>query len=151
MVFEIASISSSAKKIIEMAGLGAVFSLPAVSSPDAETEDGLRKVLTMFRWTKLLLLMVAWRWTCLMIIAMRLKLNLPDTDADPNLDFSDDTPKEDDFTMDFDEETNELISRKWLTIKKNQVRIHKEEMILAIQSQMILNLNQVLLSNLEDL
>ena len=41
MVFEIASISSSAKKIIEMAGLGAVFTLPKVSNPEATTEDNV--------------------------------------------------------------------------------------------------------------
>jgi len=114
MVFEIASISSSAKKIIEMAGLGAVFTLPAVSSPEAPTDDatddsgdvqpegiapadgGMEMDLADDNDDEI-------------------ELNLPDTDTDtdadedsePNLDFSDDTPKEDDFTMDFDEESNE--------------------------------------------
>jgi len=114
MVFEIASISSSAKKIIEMAGLGAVFTLPAVSSPEAPTDDatddsgdvqpegiapadgGMEMDLADDNDDEI-------------------ELNLPDTDTDtdtdedsePNLDFSEDTPKEDDFTMDFDEESNE--------------------------------------------
>jgi len=116
MVFEIASISSSAKKIIEMAGLGAVFTLPAVSSPEAPTDDatddsgdvqpeeiapadgGMEMDLADDNDDEI-------------------ELNLPDTDTDnevnadvdsePNLDFSDETPKEDDFTMDFDEESNE--------------------------------------------
>lgn len=111
MVFEIASISSSAKKIIEMAGLGAVFTLPAVSSPEAPTDDatddsgdvqpegiapadgGMEMDLADDNDDEI-------------------ELNLPDTDTDtdedsePNLDFSDDTSKEDDFTMDFDEESN---------------------------------------------
>ena len=109
MVFEIASISSSAKKIIEMAGLGAVFTLPAVSSPEAPTDDatddsgdvqpegiapadgGMEMDLADDNDDEI-------------------ELNLPDTDTDedsePNLDFSEDTPKEDDFTMDFDEESN---------------------------------------------
>jgi anti-sigma B factor antagonist len=111
MVFEIASISSSAKKIIEMAGLGAVFTLPAVSSPEAPTDDatddpgdvqpegiapadgGMEMDLADDNDDEI-------------------ELNLPDTDIDtdedsePNLDFSEDTPKEDDFTMDFDEESN---------------------------------------------
>jgi len=102
MVFEIASISSSAKKIIEMAGLGAVFSLPKESSPEAATDDavkedeiapadgGMEMDLTDDNTDEI-------------------DLNLPEaeTDSEPSLDFSDDTPKEDDFTMDFDEETNE--------------------------------------------
>lgn len=116
MVFEIASISSSAKKIIEMAGLGAVFTLPAVSSPEAPTDDatddsgdvqpeeiapadgGMEMDLADDNDDEI-------------------ELNLPDNDNDaeanadvdsePNLDFSDETPKEDDFTMDFDEESNE--------------------------------------------
>jgi anti-anti-sigma factor len=112
MVFEIASISSSAKKIIEMAGLGAVFTLPAVSSPEAPTDDatddsgdvqpegiapadgGMEMDLADDNDDEI-------------------ELNLPDTDTDtdediePNLDFSEDTSKEDDFTMDFDEESNE--------------------------------------------
>jgi len=109
MVFEIASISSSAKKIIEMAGLGAVFTLPAVSSPEAPTDDatddsgdvqpeeiapadgGMEMDLADDNDDEI-------------------ELNLPDTDTDediePNLDFSEDTSKEDDFTMDFDEESN---------------------------------------------
>jgi anti-anti-sigma factor len=109
MVFEIASISSSAKKIIEMAGLGAVFTLPAVSSPEAPTNDvtddsgdvqpegiapadgGMEMDLADDNDDEI-------------------ELNLPDTDTDedsePNLDFSEDTSKEDDFTMDFDEESN---------------------------------------------
>jgi len=109
MVFEIASISSSAKKIIEMAGLGAVFTLPAVSSPEAPTDDatddsgdvqpegiapadgGVEMDLADDNDDEI-------------------ELNLPDTDTDedsePNLDFSEDTSKEDDFTMDFDEESN---------------------------------------------
>jgi anti-anti-sigma factor len=113
MIFEIASISSSAKKIIEMAGLGAVFSLPAVSSPDAETDNeqdgeagqeqevspadgGIEMDLSTDGSDD------------------EIELNLPDTDTDtdtdtdpePNLDFSEDTPTEDDFTMDFNEDEN---------------------------------------------
>ena len=111
MVFEIASISSSAKKIIEMAGLGAVFTLPEVSSPEALTDDvtddpgdvqpeeiapadgGMEMDLADDNDDEI-------------------ELNLPDNDtgadedSEPNLDFSDDTPKEDDFTMDFDEESS---------------------------------------------
>ncbi|EDZ64255.1 STAS domain protein [beta proteobacterium KB13] len=107
MIFEIASISSSAKKIIEMAGLGAVFSLPAVSSPDAETDNGQdgaeadqeQEVSPADGGIE-------------MDLSTdnsddEIELNLPDTDTDtdtePNLDFSEDTPTEDDFTMDFDE------------------------------------------------
>ena len=133
MVFEIASISSSAKKIIEMAGLGAVFTLPAVSSPEESTDDvtddpgdvqpkeiapadgGMEMDLADDNDDEI-------------------ELNLPDTDADEdtdedtdaNLDFSDDTPKEDDFTMDFDEESNETDQPQVVDNKEksreNQVR-----------------------------
>ena len=131
MVFEIASISSSAKKIIEMAGLGAVFTLPAVSSPEAPTDDatddsgdvqpegiapadgGMEMDLADDNDDEI-------------------ELNLPDTDTDtdedsePNLDFSEDTSKEDDFTMDFDEESNETDQPQLVDNKEksgeNQVR-----------------------------
>lgn len=105
MIFEIASISSSAKKIIEMAGLGAVFSLPAVSSPDAETDNGQdgaeadqeQEVSPADGGIEMDLSTDS--------ADDDIELNLPDTDTDtePNLDFSEDTPTEDDFTMDFDE------------------------------------------------
>jgi len=107
MIFEIASISSSAKKIIEMAGLGAVFSLPAVSSPDAETDneqdgaeaDQEQEVSPADGGIEMDLSTDS--------ADDDIELNLPDTDTDtdtePNLDFSEDTPTEDDFTMDFDE------------------------------------------------
>jgi anti-anti-sigma factor len=107
MIFEIASISSSAKKIIEMAGLGAVFSLPAVSSPDAETDNGQdgaeadqeQEVSPADGGIEMDLLTDS--------ADDEIELNLPDTDTDtdpePNLDFSEDTPTEDDFTMDFNE------------------------------------------------
>lgn len=105
MIFEIASISSSAKKIIEMAGLGAVFSLPAVSSPDAETDNGQdgaeadqeQEVSPADGGIEMDLSTDS--------ADDEIELNLPDTDTDtePNLDFSEDTPTEDDFTMDFDE------------------------------------------------
>ena len=108
MVFEIASISSSAKKIIEMAGLGAVFSLPKESSPEAATDDAVKEASNDDQMDEIAPADGG--------IEMGLdddtdeiELNLPEAEADtePNLDFSDDTPKEDDFTMDFDEETNE--------------------------------------------
>lgn len=103
MIFEIASISSSAKKIIEMAGLGAVFSLPAVSSPDAETDNGQdgaeadqeQEVSPADGGIEMDLSTDS--------ADDDIELNLPDTDTEPNLDFSEDTPTEDDFTMDFDE------------------------------------------------
>lgn len=109
MIFEIASISSSAKKIIEMAGLGAVFSLPAVSSPDAETDNGQdgaeadqeQEISPADGGIEMDLSTDS--------ADDEIELNLPDTDTDtdtdpePNLDFSEDTPTEDDFTMDFDE------------------------------------------------
>lgn len=107
MIFEIASISSSAKKIIEMAGLGAVFSLPAVSNPDAETDNGQdgaeadqeQEVSPADGGIEMDLSTDS--------ADDEIELNLPDTDTDtdtePNLDFSEDTPTEDDFTMDFDE------------------------------------------------
>lgn len=108
MIFEIASISSSAKKIIEMAGLGAVFSLPAVSSPDAETDNGQdgaeadqEQVVSPADGGIEMDLSSD-------VSDDEIELNLPDTDTDtdpePNLDFSEDTPSEDDFTMDFDED-----------------------------------------------
>ena len=106
MIFEIASISSSAKKIIEMAGLGAVFSLPAVSSPDAETDNGQdgaeadqEQVVSPADGGIEMDLSTD-------SADDEIELNLPDTDTDtePNLDFSEDTPTEDDFTMDFDED-----------------------------------------------
>lgn len=108
MIFEIASISSSAKKIIEMAGLGAVFSLPAVSSPDAETgnerggaeADQEQEVSPADGGIEMDLSSD--------VSDDEIELNLPDTDTDtdpePNLDFSEDSPSEDDFTMDFDED-----------------------------------------------
>jgi anti-anti-sigma factor len=106
MIFEIASISSSAKKIIEMAGLGAVFSLPAVSSPDAETDNGQdgaeadqeQEVSPADGGIEMDLSSDG--------SDDEIELNLPDTDSDPepNLDFSEDTPTEDDFTMDFNED-----------------------------------------------
>ena len=103
MIFEIASISSSAKKIIEMAGLGAVFSLPAVSSPDAETDNGQdgaeadqEQVVSPADGGIEMDLSTD-------SADDEIELNLPDTDTEPNLDFSEDTPTEDDFTMDFNE------------------------------------------------
>lgn len=110
MIFEIASISSSAKKIIEMAGLGAVFSLPAVSSPDAETDNGQdgaeadqeQEVSPADGGIEMDLSTDS--------ADDEIELNLPDTntdtdtDTEPNLDFSEDTPTEDDFTMDFNED-----------------------------------------------
>ena len=104
MIFEIASISSSAKKIIEMAGLGAVFSLPAVSSPDAETDNGQdgaetdqeQEVSPADGGIEMDLSSDS--------ADDDIELNLPDTDTEPNLDFSEDTPTEDDFTMDFNED-----------------------------------------------
>ena len=114
MIFEIASISSSAKKIIEMAGLGAVFSLPAVSSPDAEKDNGQdgteadqeQEVSPADGGIEMDLSTDG--------SDDEIELNLPDTDTDtdtdtdpePNLDFSEDTPTEDDFTMDFNEDEN---------------------------------------------
>ena len=105
MIFEIASISSSAKKIIEMAGLGAVFSLPAVSSPDAEKDNGQdgaeadqeQEVSPADGGIEMDLSSDG--------SDDEIELNLPVTDTAPetNLDFSEDTPTEDDFTMDFDE------------------------------------------------
>jgi len=111
MVFEIASISSSAKKIIEMAGLGAVFTLPAVSSPEAPTDDATDDSGDVQPEE-----IVPADGGMEMDLADdnddEIELNLPDTDTDtdtdpePNLDFSEDTPTEDDFTMDFNEDEN---------------------------------------------
>lgn len=109
MVFEIASISSSAKKIIEMAGLGAVFTLPAVSSPEAPTDDATDDSGDVQPEE-----IAPAEGGMEMDLADdnddEIELNLPDNDNDadsePNLDFSDDTPKDDDFTMDFDDESN---------------------------------------------
>ena len=111
MVFEIASISSSAKKIIEMAGLGAVFTLPAVSSPEAPTDDATDDTGDVQPEE-----IVPADGGMEMDLADdnddEIELNLPDTDTDtdtdpePNLDFSEDTPTEDDFTMDFNEDEN---------------------------------------------
>lgn len=108
MVFEIASISSSAKKIIEMAGLGAVFALPKVSNPEATTEDNVEVAGDI----KLEEEIAPADGGMEMDLADKndtdeIELNLPEAEAEANLDFSDDTPKEDDFTMDFDEETIE--------------------------------------------
>jgi len=121
MVFEIASISSSAKKIIEMAGLGAVFSLPAVSSPDARTDNGQdgaeadqeQEATPADGGMEMDLSTDS--------ADDEIELNLPDTDTDtePNLDFSEDTPTEDDFTMDFDEDEKEA--------NESQVVDNKEE------------------------
>jgi len=112
MVFEIASISSSAKKIIEMAGLGAVFTLPAVSSPEAPTDDATDDTGDVQPEE-----IVPADGGMEMDLADdnddEIELNLPDTDTDtdtdpePNLDFSEDTPTEDDFTMDFNEDEND--------------------------------------------
>jgi hypothetical protein len=113
MVFEIASISSSAKKIIEMAGLGAVFALPKVSNPEATTEDNVEVAGDVKLEEEIAPADGGMEMDLADDNDDEIELNLPDTDNDtdedsePNLDFSDDTPKEDDFTMDFDEETNE--------------------------------------------
>ena len=112
MVFEIASISSSAKKIIEMAGLGAVFTLPAVSSPEVPTDDAADDSSDV-QPEEIAPADGGMEMDLADDNDDEIELNLPGTDNDtdedsePNLDFSDDTPKEDDFTMDFDEETNE--------------------------------------------
>jgi len=112
MVFEIASISSSAKKIIEMAGLGAVFTLPAVSSPEESTDDVTDDPVDV-QPKEIAPADGGMEMDLADDNDDEIELNLPDTDTDadedsePNLDFSDDTPKEDDFTMDFDEESNE--------------------------------------------
>jgi len=112
MVFEIASISSSAKKIIEMAGLGAVFTLPAVSSPEESTDDVTDDPVDV-QPKEIAPADGGMEMNLADDNDDEIELNLPDTDTDadedsePNLDFSDDTPKEDDFTMDFDEESNE--------------------------------------------
>lgn len=109
MVFEIASISSSAKKIIEMAGLGAVFTLPAVSSPEAPTDDATDDSGDV-QPEEIAPADGGMEMDLVDDNDDEIELNLPNNDADvdsePNLDFSDDTPKEDDFTMDFDEESN---------------------------------------------
>ena len=130
MVFEIASISSSAKKIIEMAGLGAVFTLPEVSSTEASTDDATddsddvqpEEIAPADGGMEM----------DLADNDDEIELNLPDNDtgadedSEPNLDFSDDTPKEDDFTMDFDEESNETDQPQLVDNKEksgeNQVR-----------------------------
>ena len=127
MIFEIASISSSAKKIIEMAGLGAVFSLPAVSSPDAETgnerggaeADQEQEVSPADGGIEMDLSSD--------VSDDEIELNLPvtDTDPEPNLDFSEDTPTEDDFTMDFDEDKkgpddSQLVDNKGESGKNSQ-------------------------------
>jgi anti-anti-sigma factor len=105
MVFEIASISSSAKKIIEMAGLGAVFSLPKESSSGAATEDHVKEVSDDVQMDEIAPADGGMEMDLTDDNSDEIELNLPE--PEPNLDFSDDTPKEDDFTMDFDEETNE--------------------------------------------
>ena len=107
MVFEIASISSSAKKIIEMAGLGAVFSLPKESSSGAATEDAVKEASGDIQMDEIAPADGGMEMDLSDDNSDEIELNLPEPDTEPNLDFSDDTPKEDDFTMDFDEETNE--------------------------------------------
>jgi anti-anti-sigma factor len=113
MVFEIASISSSAKKIIEMAGLGAVFSLPKESSPGAATEDAVKEVSDDVQMDEIAPADGGMEMDLTDDNSDEIELNLPEAeaeaeaDSEPSLDFSDDTPKDDDFTMDFDEETNE--------------------------------------------
>ena len=104
MIFEIASISSSAKKIIEMAGLGAVFSLPKESSSETATgneAEGAGEV----QLDEIAPADGGMEMDLADDNTDEIELNLPEAEADtePNLDFSDDTPKEDDFTMDFDE------------------------------------------------
>ena len=112
MVFEIASISSSAKKIIEMAGLGAVFALPKVSNPEATTEDNVEVAGDVKLEEEIAPADGGMEMDLADDNDDEIELNLPGTDNDtdedsePNLDFSDDTPKDDDFTMDFDEESN---------------------------------------------
>ena len=107
MVFEIASISSSAKKIIEMAGLGAVFSLPKESSSGAATEDAVKEASEDVQMEEIAPAEGGMELDLTDDNSDEIELNLPEPEPEPNLDFSDDTPKEDDFTMDFDEETNE--------------------------------------------
>ena len=111
MVFEIASISSSAKKIIEMAGLGAVFSLPKESSSGAATEDAVKEANDDIQMDEIAPADGGMEMDLSDDNSDEIELNLPEPepepDTEPNLDFSDDTPKDDDFTMDFDEETNE--------------------------------------------
>ena len=107
MVFEIASISSSAKKIIEMAGLGAVFSLPKESSSGAATEDAVKEANDDIQMDEIAPADGGMEMDLSDDNSDEIELNLPEPDTEPNLDFSDDTPKEDDFTMDFDEETND--------------------------------------------
>jgi len=113
MVFEIASISSSAKKIIEMAGLGAVFTLPAVSSPEAPTDDATDDTAGDVQPEEIVPADGGMEMDLADDNDDEIELNLPDTDTDtdtdpePNLDFSEDTPTEDDFTMDFNEDEND--------------------------------------------
>ena len=107
MVFEIASISSSAKKIIEMAGLGAVFSLPKESSSGAATEDAVKEANDDIQMDEIAPADGGMEMDLSDDNSDEIELNLPEPATEPNLDFSDDTPKDDDFTMDFDEETNE--------------------------------------------
>ena len=107
MVFEIASISSSAKKIIEMAGLGAVFSLPKESSSGAATEDAVKEASDDIQMDEIAPADGGMEMDLSDDNSDEIELNLPEPEPEPNLDFSDDTPKEDDFTMNFDEETNE--------------------------------------------
>ena len=109
MIFEIASISSSAKKIIEMAGLGAVFSLPKESSPEAATEDAVVEGSGDVKSDEIAPPDGGMEMDLADDNADEIDLNILDADADtePSLDFSDANTKEDDITMDFDEDSNE--------------------------------------------
>jgi len=97
-----------------MAGLGAVFTLPAVSSPEESTDDVTDDPVDV-QPKEIAPADGGMEMDLADDNDDEIELNLPDTDTDadadedsePNLDFSDDTPKEDDFTMDFDEESNE--------------------------------------------
>jgi len=105
MVFEIKSISASAKKIIDMAGLGAIFLLPQATeevdeSPQEETSVEESPELNLSAADD------------------DLELNLPEeepqlsdpaeasaeeNDDDMAMDFSEDTPSGDDFDISFDD------------------------------------------------
>lgn len=105
MVFEIKSISASAKKIIDMAGLGAVFSLPQATEqvdekPQGETSVEESPELNLSAADDDLELNLPEEEPQLSEPA---EANIEENDDDMAMDFSEDTPSGDDFDISFDD------------------------------------------------
>ncbi|AKO65003.1 hypothetical protein VI34_03735 [Methylophilales bacterium MBRSG12] len=105
MVFEIKSISASAKKIIDMAGLGAVFSLPQATEQVDENPQGENSVeespeLDLSAADDDLELNLSEEEPQLNEPA---EANIEENDDDMVMDFSEDTPSGDDFDISFDD------------------------------------------------